>query len=107
MATVARQSGPRRMTSRQGISALKSSMSPSALVTVGLILLIPVLATAGPIAASALIARYAGVGGSGVLVLVLIAAVVCAAVVAATMAFRLAWRRGAATGQHSFGSLVR
>ncbi|MFD6390711.1 hypothetical protein ACWF9G_17400 [Nocardia sp. NPDC055029] len=107
MATVARQSGPRRIISRQGISALKSSMSPSALVTVGLILLIPVLATAGPIAASALIARYAGVGRSGVLVLVVIAAVVCAAVVAATMAFRLAWRRGAATGQHSFGSLVR
>ncbi|MFE6921552.1 hypothetical protein ACFVAV_10945 [Nocardia sp. NPDC057663] len=107
MATVARQSGPHRMISRQGISALKSSMSPSTLVTVGLILLIPVLATAGPIAASALIARYAGVDGSGVLVLVVIAAVVCAAVVAAVWAFRLAWRRGAATGQHPFGFLAR
>ncbi|MFD5179118.1 hypothetical protein ACFWM1_25150 [Nocardia sp. NPDC058379] len=85
---------------------MKSTLSPSTLVTVGLILLIPVLATAGPILASAMIARYAGVGRSGVVVLAVLAGVVVVAVLAACWAFRQAWRRGPA-GRPSLGSLAR
>lgn len=106
MATVARQSGPHRVGARQSFSAVKSTLSPSALVTVGLILLIPVLATAGPILASAMIARYAGVGPSGAVVLVVITAVIAIAVLTAGWAFRQAWRRGPA-GRPSLGSFAR
>ncbi|MFC4373828.1 hypothetical protein ACFO5K_06900 [Nocardia halotolerans] len=79
MATVTRASG--------------TTLAPSTLVTLGLILLIPVLVTAGPIAASALIARYAGVGSSGGVVLALIGVLVGLSVLASVWAFRLAWRR--------------
>ncbi|MGS2804873.1 hypothetical protein [Nocardia sp. MW-W600-9] len=85
---------------------MRSTLSPSTLVTVGLILLIPVLATAGPIAASAMIARSAGVGRSGVVVLAVITAVVVVAVLAAGWAFRQAWRRGPA-GRASLGTFAR
>ncbi|WP_336083669.1 hypothetical protein [Nocardia sp. SSK8] len=94
MATVTRQ-----------YSAAKSAMAPSTLVTLGLILLIPVLATAGPIAASALIARYAGLGWSGWSVYVVIAVVVGGSIAASMWAFRLAWRRATAT--ESADSLTR
>lgn len=80
MATITRRSG--------------AAMAPSTLVTLGLILLIPVLLTAGPVAASALIARYAGLGVSGGVVLVTIAVVIGISALASVWAFRLAWRRG-------------
>ncbi|WP_280344091.1 hypothetical protein [Nocardia neocaledoniensis] len=86
---------------------MKSTMAPATLVTIGLILLIPVLVTAGPIMASALIARYAGVGASGVVVLTAVTVVVIGAVLAAIVAFRLAWRRGAAAAPPSPGSATR
>ncbi|MFD3508147.1 hypothetical protein [Nocardia sp. NPDC058666] len=71
-------------------------MTPTALVTLGLILLIPVLVTAGPILASALIARYHGVGWSGGVVFGALAAVAAVLVLAAAWAFGLAWQRGTA-----------
>ncbi|MFE3543264.1 hypothetical protein ACFXK0_09850 [Nocardia sp. NPDC059177] len=88
-------------------AAAKSTMTPSTLVTLGLILLIPVLATAGPIAASALIARYGGLGWSGWSVYAVIAVVVCGSVAASMWAFRLAWRRGSTAASHSSDSLAR
>ncbi|MDO3648462.1 hypothetical protein [Nocardia mangyaensis] len=103
MATVTRQSGANEVIFRPGFFAAKSTMTPSALVTLGLILLIPVLATAGPIAASALIARNAGVGWPGAVVFAVLAAVVCLSVIASVVAFRMAWRRG----RHSFGTFAR
>ncbi|MEV0079071.1 hypothetical protein AB0H58_21940 [Nocardia neocaledoniensis] len=107
MATVARQSGPHMLTSRQGFSVVSSTMAPATLVTVGLLLLIPVLVTAGPVLASALIARHAGVGASGAVVLAAVTLVLIGAVLAAIVAFRLAWRRGAAAAPPSPGSGIR
>ncbi|WP_410872459.1 hypothetical protein [Nocardia sp. A7] len=105
MATVTQPSGPRTMISRRDFSAAKTAMAPSSLVTLGLILLIPVLITAGPILASALIARYQGVGWSGGVIFGAIGFVVGMSVLASAWAFRLAWRRGsAAAAQHPFGS---
>ncbi|MEV0683068.1 hypothetical protein AB0I35_04280 [Nocardia sp. NPDC050378] len=89
MATITRRSG--------------ATMAPSTLVTLGLILLIPVLLTAGPIAASAMIAHHAGVGWSGGLVLAAIAVVVVGSILAAVWSFRLAWQRG----HRPFGSRPR
>ncbi|MGY0499862.1 hypothetical protein ACWZHB_15355 [Nocardia sp. FBN12] len=83
-------------------------MTPPTLVTLGLILLIPVLITAGPILASALIARSQGVGWSAAIVFGVIGILVGMSVTASAWAFRLAWRRGSATAQDPFGSsLVR
>ncbi|MFD6450106.1 MULTISPECIES: hypothetical protein [unclassified Nocardia] len=108
MATVTQPSGPHTMISRRDFSAAKTVMTPSSLVTLGLILLIPVFITAGPILASALIARYDGVGWSGGVVFGVIATVVVMSVLASAWAFRLAWRRGSAAAQRPFGSsLVR
>ncbi|MGF0319060.1 hypothetical protein ACQR3Z_24575 [Nocardia fluminea] len=78
-------------------------MTPSSLVTLGLILLIPVFITVGPILAYAWIARYDGVGWSGGVVFGAIAAVVVMSVLASAWVFRLAWRRGSAA-RHRFGS---
>ncbi|MEU4320370.1 hypothetical protein ACFV24_19075 [Nocardia fluminea] len=78
-------------------------MTPSSLVTLGLILLIPVFITAGPILAYVWIARYDGVGWSGGVVFGVIATVVVMSVLASAWAFRLAWRRGSAA-HHRFGS---
>ncbi|MBC7301311.1 MAG: hypothetical protein H5T78_10170 [Nocardia sp.] len=107
MATVTQPSGSRAMISRREFSAAKT-MPPSSLVTLGLILLIPVLITAGPILASALIARYHGVGWSGGMAFGAIGVLVGMSVVASAWAFRLAWRRGSAASRRPFGSsLVR
>lgn len=104
MATVTQPSGPQAMISRRDFSAAKRVMAPSTLVTLGLILLIPVLITAGPIFASALIARSHGVGWSGGIVFVVIGVLVGMSITASVWAFRLAWRRGCAAAQDSFGS---
>lgn len=85
-------------------TAVKSSMTPAALVTLGLLLLIPVLVTVGPIVAAALIARNAGVGWPGTGVFAVLAAVVSLSVLASVVAFGLAWRRGHG---HSFDSVTR
>lgn len=103
MATVTQPSGPHTMISRRDFSAAKTAMTPSSLVTLGLILLIPAFITAGPILAYAWIARYDGVGWSGGVVFGAIATVVVMSVLAAAWAFRLAWRRGSAA-RHRFGS---
>ncbi len=104
MATVTQPSGPHTMISRRDFSAAKTAMSPSTLVTLGLILLIPVLITAGPILASALIARSQGVGWSGGVVFGVIGILVGMSITASAWAFRLAWRRGSAAAQDSYGS---
>lgn len=104
MATVTQPSGPRTMIARHHFSAAKTAMAPSSLVTLGLILLIPLFITAGPILALALIARNQGAGWSGGVVFGAIAACVVMSVLASAWAFRLAWRRGCATTQHPFGS---
>ncbi|MFE1592496.1 hypothetical protein [Nocardia sp. NPDC058705] len=104
MATVTQPSGPRTAISRREFSAAKTVMTPSSLVTLGLILLIPVLITAGPILASALIARYDGVGWSSGSVFGAIGVLVGMSVLASAWAFRLAWRRGSAAAQRPFGS---
>ncbi|MFC9872246.1 hypothetical protein ACFWBG_32025 [Nocardia salmonicida] len=106
MATVTQPSGPHTMISRRDFSAAKTAMTPSGLVTLGLILLIPVFITAGPILALALIARNNGVGWSGGVIFGAIATVVVMSALASVWAFRLAWQRGsaAAAQQHSFGS---
>ncbi|MFD3702400.1 hypothetical protein ACFWUP_04575 [Nocardia sp. NPDC058658] len=107
MATVTQPSGPRTAISRHDFSAAKTVMTPSGLVTLGLILLIPVLITAGPILASALIARYHGVGWSGGMVFGAIGVLVGMSALASAYAFRLAWRRGGAGAPHRFSSLAR
>ncbi|WP_446222785.1 hypothetical protein ACTWPB_23910 [Nocardia sp. IBHARD005] len=108
MATVTQPSGPHTMISRRDLSAAKTAMTPSSLVTLGLILLIPVFITVGPIFALALIARNHGVGWSGGVIFGAIAAVIVMSVLAAAWAFRLAWRRGCAAARRPFGSsLVR
>ncbi|GGK37962.1 hypothetical protein [Nocardia camponoti] len=85
-------------TVRQGFPATDSKLTPSTLVTVGMVLLIPVLVIVGPVVASALIARYSGPGDSSGIGFALIIAIVIGvlAIAAALIAFGLAlWRRGA------------
>ncbi|MFC6012107.1 hypothetical protein [Nocardia lasii] len=64
-------------------------------MTLGLIALIPVLVIVGPVLASALIARYNGVGWTGGAGLTGgIGVLVGMSVLAAAWAFSLAWQRG-------------